>query len=641
MFDYIRTHQRIMQFVLLLIIFPSFVVGGVVGFSSFSGQQSEVAKVGSESIPMEEFNQALRNQLDRLKQAYGPEFDAQLLNTPEMRKGILDDLISRKAISMETRKSNLAVTDETLQKNILEIPGLMKPDNSFDKDRYKSLLAMQGLTPAAYEASLRQDLATQQLVNSIQYSAITPKTISERIALISEQERDVQAIGFKSKDFLAEVKITDAMLRAFYDKNGAQFEVPESLSAEYVVLSADALSEQINVTDAEVASYYEQNKSRYTTKEQRRASHILLNLKKDASDTEKKAVQTKAESLLAEVRKSPEQFAKVAKENSQDLGSAERGGDLDFFARGAMVQAFDDAVFKLKEGEISGLVQTEYGIHIIQLTAIKPVTVKPLEEVKGELLADIKKQKASKAFAEAAEAFTNLVEQLDNLQAVADKLKLKLEKVNNLSRQPNPALPPSLITNNPKFLKAIYSDESLKKKHNIDPTEVAASTLVSARVLDYKPKSKRAFEEVKAGIQVQLVQTEAQALAKKAGEAKIAALKLADSNAGFSELKTVSRAKKSDIAPEAFAAVMRADTQKLPAFVGVETPGVGYEVYRITKVAAGTPDLARRANEVKQLENAIAQQEVFSYIEALKQRAKVVVNQSALNSKTSADAPVQ
>lgn len=641
MFEYIRTHQRVMQFLLLLIIFPSFVVGGVVGFSSFSGKQAEVAKVGSESIPMEEFNQALRNQLDRLKQAYGPEFDAQLLNTPEMRKGILDDLISRKAISMETRKSNLAVTDETLQKNILEIPGLKKPDNSFDKDRYKSLLAMQGLTPAAYEASLRQDLATQQLVNAIQYSAITPKTIAERIALISEQERDVQAISFKSKDFLAEVKITDAMLRAFYDKNGAQFEVPESLSAEYVVLSADALTEQITVSDADVAAYYDQNKNRYTTKEQRRASHILLNLKKDASDAEKKAVQAKAEALLAQVRKSPEQFAKLAKENSQDLGSAERGGDLDFFARGAMVQAFDDAAFKLKEGEISGLVQSEYGIHIIQLTAIKPISVKPLEEVKGELLADIKKQKASKAFAEAAETFTNLVEQSDNLQTVADKLKLKLEKVNNLSRQPNPALPPSLVTNNAKFLKAIYSDESLKKKHNIDPTEVAASTLVSARVLDYKPKSKRAFDEVKAGIQMQLVQTESQALAKKAGEAKIEALKLADSSAGFSTLKTVSRAKKAEIAPEAFVAVMKADTQKLPAFVGVETPGVGYEVYRIAKVAAGTPDLARRANEVKQLENAIAQQEVFSYIEALKQRAKVVVNQSVLNSKASTDTPVQ
>ncbi len=641
MFDYIRTHQRIMQFVLLLIIFPSFVVGGVIGFSSFNAKQSEVAKVGSEAIPMEEFNQALRNQLDRMKQAYGPEFDSQLLNTPEMRKGILDDLISRKVISIETRKSNLAVTDETLQKNILEIPGLKKADDTFDKDRYKSLLAMQGLTPAAYEASLRQDLATQQLVNAIQNSAITPKTIAERIALISEQERDVQSLSFKAKDFAAEVKITDAMLKAFYDKNSAQFEVPESINAEYVVLSADALSEQIAVSDAEVAAHYEQNKKSYTTEEQRRASHILLNLKKDASDAEKKAVQAKAEALLAQARKAPDQFAKLAKENSQDPGSAAQGGDLGFFGRGAMVKAFDEVVFKLKENEISALVQTEYGIHIIQLTAVKPAAIKPLDEVKGQLTADIKKQKAAKAFAEAAEAFTNLVEQSDNLQVVADKLKLKLEKVNNLGRQTNPALPPTSVTNNPKFLKAIYSDESLKKKHNIDPTEVATSTLVSARVLDYKPKSKRAFEEVKAGIQVQLIQQESLALAKKASDAKIAVLKLADSNAGFSELKTISRAKRGDIAPEAFAAVMKADTQKLPAFVAVEAPGVGYEVYRIAKVNPGTPDLVRRNNEVKQLENAIAQQEVFSYIEALKQRAKVVVNQSILNSKASADAPLQ
>ncbi|WMW82270.1 SurA N-terminal domain-containing protein [Undibacterium cyanobacteriorum] len=641
MFDFIRTHQRLMQFVLLLIIFPSFVVGGVVGFNSFSGSRAEIAKVGSEGVPVEEFNQALRSQIDRMKQAYGPDFDAQLLNTPEMRKEILDGLISRRVVALEAKQSKLAVTDEALQKNILEIPGLRKPDNSFDKDRYKSLLAAQGMTPASYEVSLRQDLTNQQLIDAIQGTAIMPKAIAARIAAISEQEREVQSLGFKAKDYLNEVKVTDEMMRAFYDKNGSQFEVPESVSVEYVVLSAESLAEKTTVSDTEVAAYYEQNKNRYSTEELRQASHILLSVAKDASEADKKAVQTKAEGLLAQLRKDPSLFPKLAKENSQDPGSAQNGGDLGFFKRGAMTKAFDETVFKLKQGEMSGLVTTEYGIHIVQLNAIKAAAVKPLDEVRGELVAEIKKQKASKAFAEAADTFTNLVEQSDSLQAVAEKMNLKLEKASNLGRQANPILPPTVASNNPKFLKAVFADEAIKKKHNIDPTELAPNTLFSARVLEHKPKSKRAFDEVKASIQTQLVQVEAQSLAKKAGLAKIAALKSSDSTNGFNDLKLVSRTKQSEIAPEALQAVLKADVQKLPAFVGVEVPGVGYEVFRIAKVLPGTPDPTRRANEGRQLENAIAQQEVFSYIEALKQRAKVTVNQSALNSKNVGDASSQ
>ena len=303
-----------------------------------------------------------------------------------------------------------------------------------------------------------------------------------------------------------------------------------------------------------------------------------------------------------------------------------------------MVKAFDETVFKLKQGEMSGLVSTEYGVHIIQLNAIKPAAVKPFDEVRGELAVEIRKQKASKAFAEAAENFTNLVEQSDNLQTVADKMGLKLEKAANLGRQPNPALPPSVPSNNQKFLKAVFSDEAIKKKHNIDPTEIAPNTLVSARVLEFKPKSKRPFEDVKSAIQAQLVQSEAQALAKKAGIAKIATLKGTDSTVGFSNVQTVSRTKKTEVSPEAVQAILKADVQKLPAFVGVETAGVGYEVYRISKVSSGVPDMGRRANELRQLENAIAQQDMFSYLEALKQRLKVSINQSALNSKIGSDA---
>ena len=639
MFEYIRNHKRIMQGVLLVIIFPSFAFFGIESFTQRDVKTS-VATVAGQAISQQEFDQALSNQLDRLKQAYGQDFDAQMLNTPEARQGVLDDLIARKALSVEAAKSKLTVSDSTLQQSILETPGLKKADNSFDGDRYKSLLAMQGMTPAMYEASLRQDMTLQQLIGAVQNTAISSKSVANRISLISEQEREVQALDFNAKEYAASVKITDEMLRAYYDKNAKQFEIPEMLNAEYVVLNSDALAEQIAVSDADVKAHYDQNMKNYTTDEQRRASHILLNLKKDAAEAEVKNVTAKAEALLAQVRKDPSQFAKLAKENSQDPGSAERGGDLDFFARGAMVKAFDETAFKLKEGEISGLVQTDYGIHIIQLTAIKPAAIKSLDDVKAQLISEIKKQKAGKAYAEAAETFTNTVyEQSDSLQAVADKLKLKIEKISNLNRQPIPGMPATMIANNPKFLSAIFSEDALKKKNNIEAIEVAPSTLVSGRVLEYKPASKRPFDEVKAVIQAKVLETEALALAKKSGEAKLVALKAADNASGFGGLKTVSRLRRADLSGDALLAIMKADVAKLPAYVGVDVTGVGYSVYRIAQVSAGTPDPARRANEAQQLESAAAQQDVFSYVEALKKKAKVEVNKSALSAKSAMNAP--
>lgn len=639
MFEYIRTHKRIMQGVLLVIIFPSFALFGVDSFMRSRDANTSVAKVAGQSISQQEFDQAMRNQLDRMKQAYGQNFDAQMLNTPEARQGVLDDLIARKVVTVESVKSQLTVTEPVLQKAILEAMGL-KSGDAFDKDRYKSLLAMQGMTGQQYDAIMRQDLTIQQLIGAVQNTAISSKTVANRIALISEQERDVQTLSFNAKNFAAQVKVTDDMLRAYYDKNAKQFEIPELVNAEYVVLSNEILADQIIVSDAEVQSHYEQNKKNYTTDEQRRASHILLNLKKDAAESEVKSVRAKAEALLAQVRKDPTQFAKLAKDNSQDPGSAERGGDLDFFARGAMVKAFDDAAFKLKEGEISGLVQTDYGIHIIQLTAIKPTAVKPLDQVKVQLVSDIKKQKATKAYAEAAETFTNTVyEQADSLQAVADKLKLKIEKLSNLNRQPLPGMPATMIANNPKFLTAIFSEDALKKKQNIEAIEIAPNTLLSGRVLEYKPASKRPFDEVKAVIQARVLEAESLNLAKKAGEAKLQALKAADDVNGFSEMKTMSRLKKPEIANEAFLAVLKADVQKLPAYVGIEAPGVGYDIYRISKISAGAPDPVRRASEAQQLDNSAAQQDVYSYIEALKKKAKVEINKAALSSSGANNAP--
>lgn len=631
MFEFIRTHQRLMQILLAVLILPSLVLFGNPDVLRSFGKEEGIAKVAGAPITQAEFDQALRDQLDRMRQMYGPQFDAKMLNTLEARQSILDEIIDRKAIAGEIAVRKLTIADATLQDKIAQSPGMLKADGHFNKEEYTRVLAQQGMTPLMFEQRLRQDMVLQQLLAPVQAGAFVPKTVAERFSAINEQEREVQMLMYKPGDFAARVKITDEMLKAYYEKNSAQFEIPEQINAEYVVLNSEVLAEQTTVSDADVQTYYKANEKSYTTEEQRRASHILIAVAKDGSDADKAKAKAKAADILAQLRKKPEDFARLAKENSDDPGSKEKGGDLDFFGKGMMVPQFDESVFKLKQGDISELVQSDYGFHIITVSGVKPAGVKTLDEVKAQIAADIKKQKAGKAYTEATETFTNvLYEQGDSLKPAAEKLKLKIQTVNGLSRNSKPGLPATVETNNPKFLKAIFSDDVVKKKHNTEAVEVAPNTLIAGRIVEYKAASKRPFEEVKASIQAQVTATEAAALAEKEGIAKLAALKAADATAGFTEAKMVSRLKNQDIPPAALLDLMRADTQKLPAFVGTSLGTAGYVIFRIGKVSPGTPDKERRASEAQQLAGMQSSQNLYAYLELLKQRAKVTINKAAV-----------
>ncbi len=625
MFEFIRTHRRLMQFLLLLIILPSFAFVGLESYTSMGDASNTVAKVGGQTITQPEWDAAQREQMERFRQMFGEQFDAKMFDTPEAKQEILNNLIAQRVLADEAKRNKLSVSDQALQQTIINMGGLTTADGKFDVERYKSILAAQGMTPTTYEARLRQDLTSQQVNAAIQSTAFAPDSLAKRLSELSEQEREVQQLAFRASDYVAQVKVTDDMLKAYYEKSN-QFDVPEQVKAEYVVLTADALATQINVSDADIKSYYEQNAKQYGTEEQRRASHILIGVNKDASEADKAAAKAKAENLLASLRKNPQEFAKLAKENSVDTGSAERGGDLGFFGKGSMVKPFEDAAYKLKQDEVSDLVQSDYGFHIIKVTAIKPAAVKPLEQVKSEIANDIRKQLVGKKYTETADVFNNTVyEQADSLKAVADKLKLKIETTGTLSRQVNPAVAPTAPYNNQKFLTALFSDESLKNKRNTEAVEVAPNTLIAGRVVEYKPATKRPFDEVKALVQERVVQTEAQALAKKVGEAKLAALKEKDDASGFSAPQTVSRAKSQGLNPAVFLAVMKADTSKLPSYVGLEAPQ-GYAVLRVVRVVQPTNvDSAKRQAEQQQIEAALAQQETYAYIEALKKKAKVKI----------------
>ena len=629
MFEYIRKHQRLMQILLAIIIVPSFVLVGVSSYDNGGDKGAGVATVAGKTITQQEWDEAQRRQIDQARAQMGPQFDQKQFDTPEAKHAVLEQLVAERTLQATIADKHLAVSDDAIRKAIQSIPQFKKADGTFDLDTYTAALAAQGMTPTMFDANARRQMALQQLTGSVQATAIVPRSVTTRLSDLRAQERDVQELLFPVAAYAGQVKVTDEMVKAFYDKNASMFMVPEHVKAEYVVFNAAAVERQVAVTDAEIADVYNKSPARFGTPEERSVSHILINSKKGATPAEAATAMQKAKTILAEVRKAPGEFANIAKAQSQDTGSAELGGELGSFQKGTksdLPPAVDAAMYALKAGDISELVQSEYGYHIIKVTAIKPASQKTLAEAKEQIATELKTAKMSKKYSELAEQFSNMVEeQSDSLKPVADKLGLKIETADNLARTPNPAFGTALF-NNAKFLSALYAQDTLKNKRNTLAIEAAPSTLVAGRVVEYKPAAKRALAEVDAAIRQRVTTEEAMRLARVAGEAKMTAARAAGDATGFGAVQTVSRTKEPTINPAAAMAVFKADTTKLPAYVGVELPGQGYGVYRIGKVAQpATQDPALRAQEAEQITGAAAQQDLYAFVQALKEKAKAKV----------------
>ncbi|MFS8933498.1 SurA N-terminal domain-containing protein [Cupriavidus taiwanensis] len=629
MLDFVRNNRRLMLLLLLVLVFPSFVFFGVESYSRFMDSSHDAAKVDGRAISVQEVDNVVRDQSERARQILGANYDPRQFEGPEARKAVLEQLIQQRVLANAVTSEHLTVSDARLLEEISNLPAIAQlprgKDGKIDDKAYLQLLQSQGMTPEQFDARMRFELATQQLGGSIAATAFVPKSLIERLMAVRDQQREVQALLFKPAGYTAKVQPDAAALKAYYDSHQQDFSVPEQAKVEYLVLSGEALAASQAVTPEELKSYYESNIARFRVDEQRRASHILISAPKDAPAAQRQAAKDKATKLLEEVRKQPDSFAEVARKNSQDPGSAAKGGDLGFMGRGALVKPFEDAMYALKEGQVSDVVETDFGYHIIKLTGTKPAETRPLEAVRTELEAELRKQFADKKFAEQADAFGNTVyEQADSLKPAADKFKLTIQTADNVTRQPNPALGAQSPLNHEKLLKALFSDDAIKNKRNTEAVQVAPNTLVAARIVAYRPATVRKFEEVEAQVREGYVAQQAAALARKDGEARLAALKQADSAEGFGAVQTVSRTKAEGMTPQAVEAVMRADAAKLPALVGVDLGAQGYAVYRITKVSQPPQaDPARRQAEAQQLAQLAGQTDLQAFYESLKARSKV------------------
>lgn len=626
MFDAVRNNKKIVQIFLALITLP-FAFFGVESYVRSVGSGDDVATIGGDiKVTQQQFQQALREQQERLRAQMG-QVDPKLLDTPEARKAIIDDLVDQRLLMLEAGKKRMFASDEAIRRTIGGIDAF-KVDGKFSTERYEAALRAQGMTPAGFEAQLRQDLTLQQLAGAIGQSGLMARTVAERVLALQTEKREVMEYRLPLDAYLDKVKLADDAAKKFYDENSKQFELPEQAKVEYVVLSMETIGAQLAVTEAEIKSWYDGHKERFQQPEERRASHILVASEKLGKDKAK----AKAEDLLKEIRKNPASFSDLAKKNSDDPGSASKGGDLGFFGKGMMVKPFEEAAYALKDGEISGVVESDFGFHIIKLTGVHAAKEKPLAEVKAEIEAELKKAASSRKFAEAAESFSNIVyEQPDSLKPAAEKFKLTVKQSEWIGRQPNPANGP---LGNEKLLAALFSDDSVKSKRNTEAVEIAQNTLVAARLVEYKPTTLQAFEGVQGSIETLLKRKEAQALAAKDGEARLESLKKGEDKLAWGAPKSVSRLDARLIPPVAVATVFKMDAGKLPAYAGVELPGSGFALFKLSRLEVGAKlDDARQQAMLRQLSQLSAQEDVQAYLAALRIRYKVEINQAALEAK--------
>jgi peptidyl-prolyl cis-trans isomerase D len=634
MFEFVGKHKRLVQLMLALITLP-FAFFGVDYYFRQGTTSLDVATVGGDKISVQEFNRAIAEQQDRLRSQLGANYDPAIFDNPEVRYSLLEQLINRSLLQDKARQESFRVADSQLQQFIAAVPAF-QDDGHFSPERYRMLLQGQNMSPLQFEDRVRQDLLLAPLQEPIANAGIVPNAIGERFVGLGEQKRDVQVAAIDSERFIPGIKVDDAQVKAFYDANAAALQTPEQAKIEYLILTPEALASQSQVTPEEVKAQYDRNVARYTKPEERDAAHILIAVKPDASASDRAAAKAKAEDLVAKAKASPAKFGDLAKQFSQDPGSAPQGGDLGSFGRGNMVKPFDDAVFAMKVGDVVGPVETDFGYHVIKLNGVSPAKVRPFDEVKGEIAADVQKQKATQKFATAADQFQNLVyEQADSLQGAAKALGLPVQSTSPLTRSQVQAI----AKGNAKFTQALFSPDSTQAKRNTEAIEIAPNTLMAGRIVEYLPATQRPLADVQEEIRRQLIRKEASEMAQKLGREKLALLEQGksakDAGVDFSPAIALGRNDaRPGYSPDALKRIFQLDPAKLPQYTGSNNEKGGFSIYRVTKVdEAPAPDAATLAAATTRMGSEINREMMSAYLAALKAKADVKINQANLDKK--------
>jgi peptidyl-prolyl cis-trans isomerase D len=608
------------KIILALILVP-FALFGIDSYLNQAGNNLSIAKVNGYKIALPEYNRAIENVRNRIM-SEGKKVDPAMFDSFEFKESVIDGLITKQLLNNDIKKSRFRITDQQLSQYIIGMPEFQK-DGKFSQEIYDKVLQNNQLTPKKFEESIRNDLLIQQVRDGLQkLTFIPPNNLAETLKATSQQ-REISIAEFKTKEYMTKANIAEKDMQAFYDQNKSKFLAPEQVKAEFVVFSLANILPTINVTEDEIKSFYKANADKYQNQQQREASHILIAASKNAPPAEKAKAKAKAEDVLNQVRKNPKQFEELATKYSQDPESAKKGGDLGSFSRGMMVKPFDDAVFSMKVNEISNIVESDFGYHIIKLTKIIGEGG-GFDAMRPQIKAELIYQKGQEKFAALAEEFSNKVyEQSSSLDAVSKRFNLPIQKTDWISRKDS-----DKFFKNEALMSALYSKESIKDHRNTEAIEVTPNNLISARVVDYKAQSTKPFADVKKNIEDYLKFESAKKMVASEGEAALKSLTDASRKIDWQPATLVDRKNTKGLSDAVVNHAYKMPTDKLPSYSGFIDGNNGYVIVKVNKVSF--PNDSNEENKqafASDYSEALSAEYLSAYLKGLKAKASVSVNQ--------------
>jgi peptidyl-prolyl cis-trans isomerase D len=605
--------------ILLVIIGLSFVFFGLN--YSFIGS-SYAAKVDGEKIDAVEFEQSYRTALQRNPQLASISGDVRV----QVRRSLLDQLVTQQVVDNYLDEQGYRISDEQIRDFIQETPEF-QVDGKFDMDTYRAFLAERGYDPVRFEAEQRSALRQRQLQSAIAATAVvTPAEYRRYLNLVAEQ-RVVRLARIRQEDVAGDIEITEDMISSYYESNPDRFVEPESADISYIRIARDAVAEDIDVSEQALEDYYDANKDRYLQDERRRARHILI-----LSGDDEAAAEEKARTALERVR-SGEDFAEVAAEMSEDGGTSAQGGDLGSLTLSQLPGDLGSAIFSMEEGEVAGPVQSEFGFHVIRLDEIEDQGPLPLDQVRGQLLTELRAQEADDRYLEKERALSDALFDTPDMTAIAERTGLEVQTAEGFTRSGGEP-----FGSNQNAIEAVFDEAVLSGEQVSEVIELDADSAAIFKVDRYNPETRKPLDEVRDEVVAALEAEQAQTIMSARVDMMLAALAdgeefaVAAENAGLNveEPRLITRTDEetdSALLFEVFAAAKPEEGR--PVRDRVRLGDGSYGVFSLDAVMPGRPESIPLA-ERDQGKAALAQRsgigDLQAFIAALRDEAKIVIN---------------
>jgi len=611
-----------------------FIAFAFFGLNSYftSNAKSYAADVNGVEITIPEYQRAYQQMRSRMQRMMGEAYNPAMIDEDALKKSALQELIREQLILQEAQDDGYAVSKQLVAAQINSVQAFKGEDGKFSVEKYRQVLQLQGMAPAEFEWRLSRELMVNQVINGIAQTAGVSQQDLERVYRLQTQQRRFSYLELPVQQSTARVEISDSDIEQYYASHTGDFMTPERVKIQYVELKADELQVSSEPDDEALHALYDEHSDRYVTPEQRRARHILVSLPSDAGKDAEQKEREKAESLLARLEKG-ESFEKLAKEASDDPGSASKGGDLGYFGRGVMTPEFETAAFALQKGGRSGIVKSPFGFHIIEVTDIKPQHAKPFDEVRDELAREYLKQEREDLFSDKAEILANKAfEQPDSLQGAADALGIEIKTSDWLTKTGGPG-----IGQNEMVVNAAFQDEVLETGNNSEPIELGDNHLVVLRILEHQAAEKQPLESVKDKVTAEVREVKAHELTNTLGASLLKELKSGKSLADIAsaqqlKVKTTgligrnATDPESHIVTEAFLLPSAAD--KGQSATGFSLDSGDYVLLTLEEIKDGDFSSLSKADQLKarqELDQIIGASEVNAFDNELKNRAKITI----------------